>query len=181
MKIPLMTDKMIQKQEAIKKTIRRMTPEECAWLAGVIDGEGSIGLYNYGKQGRRVMVQVTNTNEAFVAKVRMVVGAGSSVMRCYYTSKLANNPRKLPVYQWGLKGSIRCVEVLKQIVPYLIIKREKALNIIKEIESNPFGRWVNATPLDRQLQAIITHKTWSEPTIRRKRLNGMKVANSKRG
>lgn len=142
MKTPLMTEKMQKKNEEIRKTIRQMSPVECAWLAGVIDGEGSIGLYDYGKEGRRVLLQVTNTNEGFVAKVREIVGAGSSVMRFYYTSKLAKDPRKLPIYQWGLKGSIRCVEVLKQIAPYLIIKKALALSIIKEVEQNPFGRWV---------------------------------------
>ena len=185
MKTVLMTEKMKRKQEEIRKTIRQMSPVECAWLAGVIDGEGSIGLYDYGKQGRRVMVQATNTNEEFVAKVRALVGAGSSVMRCYYTSKLAKEPRKLPIYQWGLKGSIRCVEVLKQITPYLIIKKDLALKIIKEVETNPFGRWVNATPLDRQLQVIATRKTWENPVVRKRRLDGMartkKVASSKRG
>lgn len=173
MKTALMTEKMWQKQEAIKKTIRQMTPVECAWLAGVIDGEGSIGLYDYGKQGRRVMVQVTNTNQEFVAKVRAIVGAGSSVMRCYYTSKLAKEPRKLPVYQWGLKGSIRCVEVLKQISPYLIIKKQKALDIIKEVGQNPFGRWINALPLDRELQVQATKQSWKYPATRDKRLDGM--------
>ena len=173
MKVPVMTDKMRQKQEEIRKTIRQMSAVECAWLAGVIDGEGLIGLYDYGKQGRRVMVQVTNTNEEFVAKVREVVGAGSSVMRCYYTSKLAKEPRKLPVYQWGLKGSIRCVVVLKQIAPYLIIKKKLALSIIKEVDQNPFGRWVNATPLDRELQGAITRGTWDNPDVRKKRLDGM--------
>ena len=185
MKTVLMTEKMREKQESIRKTIRQMSSEECAWLAGVIDGEGSIGLYDYGREGRRVMMQVTNTNEEFVAKARMLVGAGSSVMRCYYTSKLAKEPRKLPIYQWGLKGSIRCIEVLKQIAPYLIIKKTKALNIIKEVERNPFGRWVNATPLDRQLQAVATRKTWDNSDVRKRRLDGMArtrmVASSKRG
>lgn len=175
----LMTDKMRQKQEDIKKTIKRMSLEECSWLAGVIDGEGSIGFYDYGKQGRRVFIQVANTNEAFVTHVRAIVGAGSSIMRCYYTSKLANDPRKLPIYQWGLKGSIRCVEVLKQIVPYLIIKKTKALNIIKEIERNPFGRWVNATPADKEVQANITRESWRNPIIRQRRLSGMDRARNK--
>ena len=175
----LMTDKMRQKQEEIQKTIRVMSLEECAWLAGVIDGEGSIGLYNYGREGRRVQILVMNTNEAFVAHVRTIVGVGSSVMRCYYTSKLAKVPRKKVIYQWGLKGSIRCVEVLKQIVPYLIIKKVLALSIIKEVERNPFGRWVNATPADRELQSKKSKKSWSDPVIRQKRLEGMARAKNK--
>ena len=174
-----MTEKMRQKQEEIKKTIRIMSLEECTWLAGVIDGEGSIGLYNYGKQGRRVMIQVANTNEAFVAHVRAIIGVGSSIMRCYYTSKLAKDPRKKPIYQWGLKGSIRCVEVLKQIVPYLIIKKALALSIIKEIEQNPFGRWINATSSDKEAQAKITKESWRNPIIREKRLAGMARARNK--
>ena len=173
MKTALMTPRMREKREEIKRSIRQMSSEECSWLAGVIDGEGSLGLYNYGREGRRVQILVINTNEAFVAHARALVGTGSSVMRCYYTSKLAKFPRKLPIYQWALKGSIRCVEVLKQIVPYLIIKKALALSIIEEIERNPFGRWVNTTPIDRVLQANICRVSWEDPIIRRKRLDGM--------
>lgn len=32
-----------------KSEIRKFKKEEASWLAGVIDGEGSIGLYDYGK------------------------------------------------------------------------------------------------------------------------------------
>ena len=43
---------------------------EAAWLAAVIDGEGSNGLYDYGREGRRIQIQLGNTHEGFVARFR---------------------------------------------------------------------------------------------------------------
>src|SRR5579885_3051243 len=64
-----------------KPEIRQFTTAEAAWLAAVIDGEGSFGLYNYGKEGRRVMIQMGNTNKSFVEEMRRVIGCGSSIRR----------------------------------------------------------------------------------------------------
>lgn len=122
----------------MKRPIRKFRATEASWLAGVIDGEGSIGLYNYGREGRRVLVQIGNTNEKFVKKVRAVIGCGSSVRRHKFAS--SHKGRK-PMYHYCLKGSIRCYFVLKQVLPYLIIKKQLAKKILKEIKDLPFGRW----------------------------------------
>ncbi|MFY9484453.1 MAG: hypothetical protein WAP74_02420 [Patescibacteria group bacterium] len=60
-----------------KPEVRRLKKWEAAWLAGVIDGEGSIGLYDYGRQGRRVMIQIANTNLEFLQFAHEIIGCGS--------------------------------------------------------------------------------------------------------
>lgn len=60
-----------------KPEIRKFKKVEASWLAGVIDGEGSIGLYDYGKEGRRVCIQISNVDKYFVAEVRRIIGCGS--------------------------------------------------------------------------------------------------------
>jgi hypothetical protein len=73
-----------------------------------------------------------------------------------------------------LKGSNRCYWVLKQIIPYLIIKKSKALSIIKELENKPFGRWVNCTEAYRKLNSERLKKEWRDPIIRKNRIEGMR-------
>lgn len=158
-------------KEIVGKKPRKLSIAEAAWLAGVIDGEGSIGLYNYGKEGRRVLIQMSNTNKAFVEKVRHVIGCGSNVVRHKFSG--AHKGRK-PIYHYTLKGSARCYIILKQILPFLIIKKEVAKKIIKEIEEKPFGRWKNCTKEARQKQSNWAKKSWQNPIHRSNRVKGMR-------
>lgn len=68
-------------REIIGEKPRMLSRVDASWLAGVIDGEGSIGLYDYGKEGRRVEIQMSNTNEEFVKVFKKTIGCGSSVRR----------------------------------------------------------------------------------------------------
>ncbi|MFY9484454.1 MAG: hypothetical protein WAP74_02425 [Patescibacteria group bacterium] len=67
------------------------------------------------------------------------------------------------IQQYGLKGSNRCYHLLKQITPFLIIKKKKALKIIKELEEKPFGRWASATKEYREKAGEIARKRWADP------------------
>jgi hypothetical protein len=156
-----------------KPEIRKFTALEAVWLAAVIDGEGSFGLYNYGKEGRRVLIQMGNTSRPFVKEMRRIIGCGSSILRIKFAP--SHKGRK-PIHQYALKGSARCYWVLKQIVKYLIIKKKKALSIMKELESKPFGRWANATNEERKRASKTAILGWKNPKIRAARLKGMKEA-----
>ncbi len=154
-----------------KTEVRKFKKEEASWLAGVIDGEGSIGLYNYGREGRRVCIQLANTNKEFVCKVRRIVGCGSQINR---TGWHKSHKGRKALYLYSLKGSNRCYRALKQIVPYLIIKRKKAIDILKELEEKPFGRWLNALPEYRKMHSDRLKKQWQNPIIRQKMIEGIK-------
>ena len=132
--------------------VRVFSKVEAAWLAGVIDGEGSIGLYD-GREGRRVQIQLGNTSEAFVQRFRELIGCGSTVFRRTFAE---SHHGREPMFHYALKGSARCYKVLKQVLPFLIIKRAKATEILHELESKPFGRWANATPAARA-EAVAEH------------------------
>jgi hypothetical protein len=151
------------------KKVRKFSPMEAIWLAAVIDGEGSIGLY-HGADGRITIVQMGNTSSAFVKEVRRIIGCGSTIWRIKFTS--THKGRK-PMFHYTLKGSKRCLSVLQQIVKYLIIKKKRAQHIINEIESKPFGAWTKARRMacSRSVKA-----QWKNPRIRANRLKGMKEA-----
>lgn len=154
-----------------KEEIRKLKKWEAAWLAGVIDGEGSIGLYNYGKEGRRVLIQMSNTSEDFVKRMREIIGAGSSVRR--YKWHKTHKGRKV-IYYYSLKGSNRCYKILKQIIPFLVIKKQKALDIIRELEEKPFGRWANATEEARLIAGNKSRERWANPKFRNRMIQKMR-------
>lgn len=154
-----------------KPEVKKLKKWEAAWLAGAIDGEGSIGLYDYGKEGRRVMIQIANSNFKFLEFAKKIIGCGSLHKRN------RNSPShwgKKIIQQYGLKGSNRCYHLLRQIIPFLIIKKQKALDIIKELEEKPFGRWANATPAYKRLHSERAKIQWQNPVIRKNRVLGMR-------
>jgi hypothetical protein len=155
----------------VKPEIRKFSVAEAAWLAATVDGEGSFGLYDYGREGRRVMIQMGNTNEEFVKEMKRIIGGiGSTVIRTTFGK--SHKGRK-PMYHYVLKGSLRCYFVLKQIVPYLIIKKDKALSIIKKLESEPFGKWKNTTKEARRRASLRAKRLWKNPAVRANRIAGM--------
>lgn len=118
--------------------VRRFSDVDASWLAATIDGEGSIGLYKRGGSGRTVIIQMANTDKAFVQHMRDVIGCGSTIRRVVFQ---ASHKGRKPMYKFSLEGSGRVKQVLEQILPFLIIKKVKAKSILKEMKKNPFGRW----------------------------------------
>jgi hypothetical protein len=111
-----------------------MTEVEKAWLAAVIDSEGSVVIGKLSeKYGNRkyVAIQVSNTNKEFVDKVRELFGISTTTPHNYNTFK------KGVIYQTRISGKVAVLKVLKQVYPYLIIKKEKAKQAIEFLEANP--------------------------------------------
>lgn len=174
--------KLYERYLLSRNTVRKMTDTESSWLACALDGEGSIGIYT-GKDGRRAEIQLVNTNYEFVQHAKELVGGiGSTICRHNYSPHGSKTPeiRNRVIYQWSLKGSNRCYVVLRQIIPYLIIKKNKAEAIINEIDEHPFGRWNNQTTERRKLASSIAARTWSDPNIRERRIISINMSIARR-
>jgi hypothetical protein len=110
-----------------------LKPVERAWLAGIIDGEGSIYIAKVkNKKTRRGFsympyLSVSNSNFELVARVREVIGRG------YVGTK----GEKRGDWKDGCeyKGSGSALRgILPQILPYLVIKREVARRMLEFLE-----------------------------------------------
>jgi hypothetical protein len=101
---------------------RKMTEPECAWLAGLFDGEGSVV---YAKRGnsKSLRICISNTNEELLARILEVVGTGTLVSQKRYAEHHA------PAWVWQCY-SANARDLLEQMLPWLIVKREKALTAI---------------------------------------------------
>lgn len=96
------------------------------YVAGFFDGEGSVGIYfiNTGKESGkvdikfRVNTRITNTNQEVLQRIKAKYGGAIGSSR-------RNNSNSKWVYnlEFGREDSER---LLIEILPYLIIKRERA-------------------------------------------------------
>lgn len=98
---------------------RVMTDAEAAWVAGIVDGEGSvvIMLKKSGERGATLRLSVNNTDLRMCERLRQVTGEGTV------------NPRKQvpgckPTWAWTAYTAA-AVRVMQAIRPYLVCKGEK--------------------------------------------------------
>jgi hypothetical protein len=95
-----------------------LTQAQAAYLAGFVDGEGSILMHGRGT-GVALRLSVANTNLAVLEWCRSMTGVGNIV------SRVRVNARHKAVHQW-MVNSQAAQSVLEQIEPFLIIKTEQA-------------------------------------------------------
>ena len=100
--------------------MRRET--DLAWAAGIIDGEGCIGLH----------LVTTNTGKCYVLRITVVntdIRMLEELKRIFGIGSIAARGRGKPHWkdQWyWLVCSKKAEEVLREVEPYLVSKRDQA-------------------------------------------------------
>jgi hypothetical protein len=119
--------------------IPTLGPEDAAWLAGYIDGDGTIGIYRRDRKEKKatriVLLSIDSCDMELLEHVIRLVG-GSVVKK----KKYAEHHRQ--GWTWRRVGSRQICGVLRQILPYMRcqFKKERARMIIEE--------WASVTPLN---------------------------------
>jgi hypothetical protein len=113
--------------------IGHLTEAEKGYLAGIIDGEGCIRLARrLGKRGQHIyliQVVIANTSPKLHEWLESKIpGSGYVNKKTHYTDpRPSSHPAQWkPSYRWIVSGSRFAIVFLKEIAPYLIIKREQA-------------------------------------------------------
>lgn len=105
-----------------------MAPEQCSYIAGIIDGEGSIMLTRFHKnQFPSPCVSISSTTIELLEWIKNVTGYGTIKNKKNY------NPNKhKDSYTYFVKYN-DAINLLKEIEPYLVIncKKERAKLIIE--------------------------------------------------
>jgi hypothetical protein len=117
-----------------------MTPTEAAWLAGFIDGEGTI--YHVMAKGRysQWKLSVGNTHFPSIEYCQRIAGGIGTVQRyersadppAARTTKLGWSEKRKPFLSWRVTTWADTVSLCRQMLPYLITKRELAQRCIDE-------------------------------------------------
>ena len=143
-----------------------MTKIEKSYIAGIIDGEGNISLTKYkhpnGKNGYCLFptVQIANTNIEFLLEINeLIKGKIFIAKRKIYT----NHKPKGIIY---FKGKNNVLNFLKEITPYLRIKKKQSEIVMKYCERRK----------DCSTRFNYSNKDWEDAELMKKlNLRGMQV------
>lgn len=95
-----------------------MKERHWSYLAGLIDGEGTIQI-NKTKKSFSIRVKIGNTD------VRIMHWLIEHFGGVYYTETRSSEKHRV-LYQWRIKGSKNTENLLLGLLPYLVIKGEQA-------------------------------------------------------
>jgi len=108
-----------------KKT-RKLTKIAAAYIAGLIDGEGSVSLTRRHKnENRQLEVSISNNDLNLLRYVRDTAGTGRITRKKTYSS----NHR--PGGAWIISNR-QALELLSQIAPYLITYKAQRAKLVLE-------------------------------------------------
>ncbi|MGI0036212.1 MAG: LAGLIDADG family homing endonuclease [Nitrososphaera sp.] len=101
-----------------------------AWLAGIIDGEGSIFISktrvpeNIRGFQYRAQMSITNTDEELIMQVNKIANVGS-IFRCRERRKEWKDRFIFSLNASGMR------ELLPRVIPYLVLKKRIAIKTIE--------------------------------------------------
>lgn len=103
------------------KVVRRLSSEDAAYLAGLIDGEGTITLSRrHANERRQLVVSISSTEPALVQWALDVSGVGK------VTGKKTTSPKHAPGLTYSVSNR-QALDLLRQLSPYLrSYKRQRA-------------------------------------------------------
>jgi hypothetical protein len=129
------------------KTTNTLTPIAAAYIAGLIDGEGTITLSRKHKnENRQLAVSISNTEIQLLDYVLQQVGTGK------ITKKKASKANHTPSFTYAIYNR-QALSLLEQIVDYLLsYKRQRAELILKMyIQLTPRnGKYSEESRIQRQ-------------------------------
>mgnify|MGYP001585454592 CR=1 FL=1 len=99
-----------------------MNKTERAWLAGIIDGEGSISISDRRRDGRwfRLDLDIGMTHETTIDYIFHLTDLGNKGQRD------DGDDRHAICHLWRASGEDAQI-ILKQVLPFLVTKRQQAL------------------------------------------------------
>ena len=112
--------------------MKNYTVAQLAYLAGIIDGEGSIYIGNFssnpktGTKNYQTSMEVTNTDANLINWLMENFGG----RRYMYTKAQLPKSSNLEVHRWIVAGNL-LTELCHLLMPYLIIKKRQAEIMIK--------------------------------------------------
>lgn len=111
--------------EADLSRLATLDPAKLGWVAGIVDGEGYIGVVANRSRGYLALmprVDISSTTREMQDALRSILGFGL----VYEKKKRAHRPNERLQFCWAI-WSAPCVgSFLKAIEPYLVVKRRVA-------------------------------------------------------
>lgn len=115
---------------------RQLKPWERAYIACAIDTEGSIVLDPRTTNGITThyasCITIANTEKAFLKRIKEILGFGN--IHTYKFNKSRQKHFK-NIHTLLISRKNTLIDLLEQIIPYLIIKREQAKHLLSILQA----------------------------------------------
>lgn len=115
----------LKKPHIVESKIGRLLKWKVAYLAASIDCDGCIHVPK--TKGSGVSMEVTNTDLFFLQSLQEMIGGG--IVFQYTTT----GPSHYKPCYWLFFCVNECRELLPQLIPFLVIKKEKAKILLKRL------------------------------------------------
>lgn len=99
------------------KSQQRLMRAEVAYLAGIFDGEGTVGIYENGARGWQFQVMITNCDIGLLWWINERISGTIS-------EKTRSKKEWRRGFTWRVTGD-RAADFLKLVQPYSVIKRDQ--------------------------------------------------------
>lgn len=112
---------------AIYRSTRQLSSSEAAYIAGLIDGEGTVALSRkHAADNRQLCISISNTERALLDYVLNVAGTGK------ITTKRVTHSKHTPSFTYAVYNR-QALSLLNQVTPYLrTYKRKRAELILRD-------------------------------------------------
>ncbi len=98
-----------------------------AWTAGILDGEGHLRIFK-----RTFAVEVGNTDRRMLDKLQRLWNG-----TIYFRKPRKDRPNEKPFWLWSAMGQKIAYPCLLACLPYLVVKKERAAELIRYARSRP--------------------------------------------
>lgn len=127
-RLRLFRNKLIGTYNPDHSVIQKLSDAQAAYIAGIVDGEGTIEIQPQRDKYLRPRVHICNTYFSLIKWLGEVLGAK------VYMGRYAKNARK-DLYIVYIGDSGRILALLIKIEPFLIVKRKQAILVMDFIQS----------------------------------------------
>lgn len=127
------------------KRVNKLSKTEASYLAGLVDGEGTVTLTKREKNAQRTLtITIANTERVLLEYSLNVIGAG------VISSKRVQKINHAPSFVYKITGR-QALSVLQQILPFLCsYKKERAEFALAE--------YINVTPRNGRYNQVLLKK-----------------------
>lgn len=146
--MPLSSERWKARLNLARESFLHLSSEEVAYIAGIIDGEGSIGIYDIttnkkGKRWHSVLVRITIANtckDLFEWLIPRLPGC-----RVYWQAQ-TRKPNHRMCGRLTLDGT-KGIALCERLIPYLNIKRKQAEIAVRFYSE---GNWTPGTRVSKE-------------------------------
>lgn len=123
----------------------RLSKQQWAYIAGLIDGEGTVSLFKsdpkHNRGSHTLQISIVNTYKPVLDWVKLHLGG-------YITTRSRKNVKWRTAYQWKLYHR-QASGALRRMLPYLIIKKRQARLAIRFSKRLSRGRFLGNVGLPK--------------------------------